>query len=143
MGLKHLKRKVEKVEVSDDESFEVRALSFSDISVLYEKYATEVSGFFTLLTRGKDTTAVDVESAAMMAADFIRKAPALAAETIALACGGEEGDFEIAMTLPFPVQLDAIKKIGKCTFGSDGSGKKFYQTIQMLMGQVQPESPSR
>ena len=132
MGLKHLKLKAEPVELPDGESFTVRGLSFADISVLYAKYASEVSAFFDLMARGKAEGVVDVEGAAMLAADFIRKAPALAAEAIAIASGSPE-DFEIALTLPFPVQIEALKKIGLCTFGSEGTAKKFLQTVKLLM----------
>lgn len=141
MGLKHLKQKVETVKVGDGEgeSFTVHGLSFQDISMLYGKYAMELATFFDLMARGNETGALDVDTAAILAADFIRKAPALAAETIAIGSGdADEEGFAIALSLPFPVQVDALKKIGTCTFGSEGSVKKFLQTVKLLMSAKTP-----
>lgn len=143
MGLKHIKLKSEQVEVQDGESFTVQGLSFTDMTTLYGKYATEVASFFQIMVNGKEQGVLDVDSAAMLAADFIRKAPALAAETIMLGSGGGDAeDYAIALSLPFPVQIDALKKIGTCTFGSEGGAKKFLQTVKLLMSK-KAETPSK
>ena len=131
MSLKNLKLRTEVIEVLDGESFTVRGLSFTDMSSLYVKYATEMSAVFGLLAKGQGET-IDVEQAAGVAAAFIHSAPSMAAEVIALACGEPES-FEVALTLPFPVQVEAIKKIGLCTFGTEGAGKKFMTTLGQLV----------
>lgn len=140
MGLKDLKLRTEEVEVPGGDKFVVRGLSFSDLSGLYTKYAGEVSAFFELL-KNSGTDGVDVEQAASMAASLIHSAPALAAEAIAIA-SGDASDFEIALQLPFPVQAEALKKIGLCTFGSEGTAKKFAQTVSSLVkNQASPKNP--
>lgn len=132
MGLKDLKLPVDDVEVPGGGSFTVKGLSFMDMRTLFTKYAAEVTSFFDLIANGGTAKAMDVENAAAVAAAFIRQAPALAAETIALAAG-EPDAFGTVLTLPFPVQIEALKKIGKLTFGTDGSAKKFFLTVSELM----------
>ena len=133
MGLKDLKLPTAEVIVPDSGSFVVRGLSFVDLRVLFTKYSSEVSGFFDLMLQAKNEGNLDVENAAVAAAHFIQQAPAVAAEAIALATG-EEDAFEIVLGLPFPVQVEALKKIGILTFGSDGAAKKFLQTVGTMMG---------
>lgn len=141
MSLKNLRLRTEEVEVPGGDKFTVKGLSFIDMTSLYTKYASEVSAFFDLLARGKTDGTLDVEGAAALAASFIQKAPALAAETIAIA-SGDADDFEAALSLPFPVQIEALKKIGLCTFGSEGTAKKFLQTVNLLVkDQAAPASP--
>lgn len=143
MSLKKLKLKTEEVEVPGGEKFTVKGLSFTDMTSLYTKYASEVSAFFGLLANGRDKGELDVEGAAILAASFIQKAPALAAEAIAIAAGDDDPEgFAVALSLPMPVQVDALKKIGVCTFGSDGAAKKFAQTVSVLMkNQVSQANP--
>lgn len=138
MSLKNIKLRTEEVEVPGGDTFTVQGLSFSDLSGLYTKYAMEVSAFFDLIKSG-GTEAVDIEQAATLAASLIHKAPALAAETIAIA-SGDADDFAIALQLPFPVQVEALKKIGLCTFGSEGTAKKFAQTVSALV--KSPKKPT-
>jgi len=132
MGLKDLKLPTAEVTVPDSGSFTVRGLSFVDLRTLFTKYSGEVAGFFDLLVRGKNEGTLDIEGAAATAAHFIQQAPALAAEAIALATG-EDDAFEAALGLPFPVQVEALKKIGLLTFGSEGTAKKFLATVNTLM----------
>ena len=132
MSLKSIKLRAEVIEVPGGDSFTVRGLSFTDISTLYTKYASEVAAVFDLFAKGQNGGQIDVEQAAALAATFIRQAPALAAETIALGAG-EEDAFEVALTLPFPIQVEAIKKIGICTFGTEGTAKKFLTTVSQMV----------
>ena len=142
MSLKNIKLRAEVIEVSDGESFTVRGLSFTDLSTLYTKYAQELSAIFELFAKGQQGGEVDIEAAASVAASFITKAPALAAEAIALAAG-EEDAFDMALQLPFPVQVEAIKRIGICTFGTEGTAKKFMTTVSaMILSKTSQQNPT-
>ena len=55
------------------------------------------------------------------------------AEVIAIA-SGEDDVFEIVLGLPFPIQVDALTKIGKLTFASEDTAKKFLQTARSAIG---------
>ena len=131
MGLKDLKLPTAEVEVPGGGSFAVRGLSFTDIRALFIKHSAEVNSVFTLIARGKEGSATP-EEASETVAHIINTAPALVAEVIAVA-SGEEDAFEEALALPFPVQVDALKKIGQVTFGSEDGLKKFVQTVSLLM----------
>jgi hypothetical protein len=128
----------EPVELPGGDSFAVRGLSFVDMKALLVKYSGEIASIFDLMAHGKKG-ALDFESAAATAADFIQKFPAVAAEIIVIA-SGEEAAFEDALALPFPVQTDAVQKIVRMTFATEGSVKKFIQTISALIGQRQAAS---
>ena len=60
-------------------------------------------------------------------------APEIVAELIALASGdGDEESVAIAARLPVPTQLDAIEKIAKLTFITEGGLPKLLETIVRL-----------
>jgi len=132
MGLKDIKLPTAEVLVPGSGSFTVRGLSFVDMQSLYVKYASEMAAFFTVLAQGANSRAVEIENAAALAADVITKAPALAADIIAVATG-EDDAFELALSLPVSVQIEALTKIGPLTFGSEGGTKKFLQTVNLLI----------
>jgi hypothetical protein len=134
MGLKDLRIPTETVEVPGGGEFAVRGLSFVDLRLLVSKHASELAEFFDLVANGSGELAIT--NAAAVAGQFINDAPAIAAEVIALA-SGEKDVFEIALALPFPVQVDALTKIGKLTFASEDSAKKFLQTVRSLITVVQ------
>jgi hypothetical protein len=131
MGLKDLKLPTAEIEVPGSGSFTVRGLSFVDLRTLSLKYSDEISSLFELLAQGRSGN-VDVENAAALAAHLIQQAPAVAAEIIAIA-SGEDDAFEQALALPFPIQVEALKKIGLLTFATEDSAKKFVATVNSLL----------
>jgi hypothetical protein len=133
MGLKSLVIPTLPVEVSGDEGFVVRGLTSVDLRVLMTTYASDMSEIFKLLAGGGNGLVAQSEDAAAMVGTLIHRSPAICAMAIALA-SGEEDAFENALLLPFTVQVDAITKIAKLTFASEGSAKKFFQTVMNLIG---------
>ena len=132
MGLKGRFIPTAEVQVPNGAPFTVRALSFVDLKILFTKYSTQMAAFFDVLAHGNNPATVDIENAAALAANLIQNAPALAAETIAIA-SGEDDAFEDALGLPFPTQIEALKHIATLTFGSEGTAKKFLQTVNTLL----------
>jgi hypothetical protein len=140
MGLKDLVLPTEKVEVPGGGEFVVRGLSLIDARVLVRKYSAEMSDLFSLIADGKKAGAIDIENAAATAAQLIDISPSLVADAIATAGGdGSAEDFAKVLMLPIPVQVDALTKIGRLTFSSEGSVKKFLQTVISLMGSLRDE----
>lgn len=139
MGLKNLKLPTEQVEVPGGGEFAVRGLSFVDVKSLLVKHSSELARLFAVVNGDGTADVNSVSNAAAAAGQLINESPALAAEAIALA-SGEDDVFEIALSLPFPVQVDALTKIGKLTFASEDSAKKFLQTARSLIGILKPSN---
>jgi len=121
------------VKVSDAEGFAVRGLDPTDVLSLYYRHTGKLSEMFDgMMERyrenGNNIETADVQSFAMT---VIGDAPVIVAEVIALASGSSpdddewDADIHIATHLPFPVQADAIEKIGRLTFTSEMPPKKF------------------
>ncbi|AEY69565.1 tail protein [Burkholderia phage vB_BceS_AH2] len=138
MGLKNLRLPTLRVEVpggEEEQFFAVRGVNLVDIRALLVKHSSEMARLFDVFANGGEVK-LDPESiaaAASSVAGLINQAPALVADLIAMA-SGEEDAFEQALALPFPVQVDALTKIGKLTFASEDSAKKFLQTASSLIG---------
>jgi len=141
MALKELRLPTETVEVPGSGEFTVRGLSLVDTKPLVRKHAGELSSLFNLISNSQKSGEIDIEDAALTAARFLDQAPALMADIIAIA-SGEEDAFEAALQLPIPVQVDALTKIGRLTFASEGSVKKFLQTVIVMMGSLRDERKS-
>jgi len=125
------------VQVSDDEGFVVRGLNPVDVFSLYYRHAGEVGDLFqqfvTMAQGGEGVDSVDVASALL---SVLRQSPLIVAELIALAAGAkpsEESDWyesvAIARELTFPVQADALEKIGNLTFTSEMPVGKFVALV--------------
>jgi len=147
MGLRHLVKPQATVTLSDGvQTFTVSGLSPNHLFGLYHRHRGQLSELFDVLTAGgEDRTP---ETIAQMGQQVFARAPLLLAEIIALAAGGDPFDesetdgitnwqAEIAMAagFPFPVQMDALQKIGDMTFTSDMPPKKFLGAlVAMIQG---------
>jgi len=131
MGLKDFQVPRDELQLPGGGSFTVRGLSYIDMRLLFNKHAAEMAAFFDLLSKGREQGQVAIEDAAVMAASMLNTAPALAADVIATAAD-EPDAFETVLLLPFPVQTEALSKIGRLTFGTEGAAKKFLQTVNAL-----------
>lgn len=148
------------VKTSDDEGFVVRGLSPRHVVGLYKRHVGELEPLFQRVMQGVqeqgETQAADIEAIVMTLAT---EAPVILAEVIALASGGDANDADevtrqhpvtgesistgafdmavlIAQNLPFPVQVDAIDKIGRLTFVSDMPPGKFFALVAELAKKV-------
>lgn len=144
MSLKTYKPATDTVELPGDQTLVVRGLTTNDLSALFSRYAGDIESVFRLLVDGKSKGSIAVDDASATVAQFINSAPAIAASVIA--CGAGDGDdvdaFEIALSLPFPAQLDALLKIGKLTFGTEKSVKKFLATASTMIGKIEDHQPN-
>ncbi|AIU37952.1 tail length tape measure protein [Chivirus chi] len=103
-------------------SFNVRGLSFHDISKIIRVHYHDLDGLFDLYqkTAGEDLTAI---ATGRFAVSLVSDAPGLVAHVIALAAD-EEAELEKVQTLPLLVQFDALKKIAGLTFSDVEEVKK-------------------
>lgn len=131
MGLKDLRLPTETVKLPGGESFAVRGLHTLDIAHLIRRHQGAMEGLFAKFA---SDTEGDVTAAG---AAFLKTAPALAAEVIALASGELDGASEMdaaaivanASRLPVAAQLDALEKIVTLTFDGEGGPKKAIETV--------------
>lgn len=117
-------------------SFSVKGLSLDDVTVLMRHYLDDLDEILAIYARDVDPQKT-VAATAQYAVALVREAPALVAHVIALAA--EEPDrIEQARRLPIPVQVEALKEIGRLTFEEAGGAKKFFESLAELAMKVRP-----
>lgn len=140
MGLKDIKIPEELVKTPGGD-FAVRGLSLDDILTLAGRHLPLMSELFDTFS-GNSLDApdgsFDKATTGQVAAALARTAPDAVADVITLAGGYGLDDKEAlkaAKNLPFPVQIDALEKVGKLTFTSeDALGKSVAAVVQMMQG---------
>jgi hypothetical protein len=120
------------VQASDDDSFVVRGLNPIQVFALYRRHTGQFGDLFKQAMASEASQADIYDVATKLAAD----APTLLAELIVVASGGspdivDEFDdaYAVAAALPFPVQADALAKIGDLTFTSEMPPGKFLALV--------------
>lgn len=120
-----------------DELFAVSGITANQVFTLYRRHREDLSQLFDNLSgRGK------VEASDMLNSieGIIAMFPDLVAEVVAMASGdkpdseGWEETVANAAALPFPIQTDALLKIGELTFSPEMPPKKFFA---LLVGMIQ------
>ena len=111
------------------ESFHVKGLALTEISVLVREHFPDLDAVFDLFQSGLQ--GMDAQQFQSMALMVVSQAPGLAANIIALAAG--EGTAEDAAQLPAPVQIKALVEIGDLTFKDVGGPKKAMELITALL----------
>jgi hypothetical protein len=111
--------------------FVVRGLSFLDVMDLVEAHGPALAGAFTRISESQETS---LEVVVGMAGKLAKGMPDLAAAVIA-AGAGEPGAIDVAVRLPFPIQVEALEKIGRLTFQTEADVKNLVETaIRMMQG---------
>lgn len=131
MGLKDLTIPSVPVKTPGGE-FSVRGLSLNDITYVLQRHAVEVAQVISAVEANQGAASNELVSE--LAVTMIQSAPSLAADIIAVAAG-EPDQVATVRALPFPVQLDAIEKIGNQTFDVyGGPGKALEAVIRLAKG---------
>jgi len=139
-NLKSLKLPTDTVAFPDGQSITVRGLSSTDLAALFRKHSEQMIAVFDMLANTQQRKELDVVNAANVAASLIQNAPAMMADVICIAAGEDDPEaFAVALSLPAPIQIDAIKKIGRLTFQTEQSAKNFIRTVGEML-QDQPTS---
>lgn len=118
--------------------FDVRGLSFTDLSQLIRLHYTDLEALFEIYEREAVTGGINSVSLARYATGLIKDAPGLVAHVIALAADEPEM-VETAGKLPLLAQIEALKAIGKLTFEEVGGAKKLMEMVADLVRDLQPE----
>ncbi|AOR76570.1 phage pre-tape measure protein [Novosphingobium resinovorum] len=148
MGLRNLSFAPATVEVPGGESFTVRGLSPDKVITLYNRHTGQLSALWD--SRENITEVQD------LIVSLLSDAPDIMAELIAIASGSKvtddfvepdtevnplgltdyERDVEAARSLPLPVQMEALLKIGELTFSSSMPPGKFLAVVIKLAGKA-------
>ncbi|NRC54125.1 phage pre-tape measure protein [Neoaquamicrobium sediminum] len=121
MALKGYRLPTLDVELPGGDSFPVRGLSLPDITFLVSRHGDTMR---TLFDRYSGDETIAISDLASVGTSILETAPTLAAEIVAVAAD-EPDEMETIMRLPFPVQVDALEKVGKLTFDTAGGPKKW------------------
>ena len=131
------------VQVSDEESFSVRGLSPTAVFTLFYQHPGELGALFDQVIAAVKDQSITNEDAGSIVLKLAQQSPTIVAELIALASGARPEDgpnwaesVEIAKELPFPVQADAIDKIGTLTFTSEMPAGKFAALVLRATGSL-------
>lgn len=116
-------------------SFEVRGLSFIDLSSVVRTHYEDLESLFELYAADSASGAVTNLAIARYATTLIKEAPGLVAHIIALSAD-EPAMVDRAAKLPLLAQMDALQKIGKLTFEEIGGVKKMMAMIGQLAGDL-------
>jgi hypothetical protein len=124
----------------DDSSFQVRGLSFHDISQIVRVHYSDLDGLFDLYetSAGQDLSAL---AAGRFAVRLVSDAPGIVSHIIALAADEEEQLEKVAM-LPVLTQYDALQKIARLTFSDVEEVKKIFAQVMEQVGRLKKEGPN-
>lgn len=134
MGLKNYKPARHEIPLQGNEPLSIRGLSLEDISRLINHHLPDIEAIFDLFQKA-DIQSLDDSKFERLVKSVVAEAPGLAANLIALACD-EPDAAENAAFIPFPVQVEAIKKIGDLTFVDVGGWGKGMESIAALLRQT-------
>lgn len=118
-------------------SFDVRGLSFTDLSSLIRLHYTDLEALFTIYEQEAATGGINSTSIARYATGLIKDAPGLVSHVIALAADEPEMA-GVASRLPLLAQVDALRAIGKLTFEEVGGLKKLIEMVTDLVTGMRP-----
>ena len=110
-------------------SFIVKGLSLEDVTSLVQHHLPDLEALYDLFTKSADVMSEDFRP---LVVSLVTQAPGFAANVIALAAG-EPDKAKAAATLPFPVQVDVLLKVGDLTFLEVGGVKKALESIVPLL----------
>lgn len=136
MTLRNITIPKREVPVGSD-TFTVSGVSADQVFGLYQRHRDDLSTLFDNLS-GRTTGSEVLSSIEGIVTQF----PIVIAEGIALASGstvgGEHWEEEVAIarSLPLPIQVDALMKIGELTFSPEMPPKKFFALLVGLIQQL-------
>jgi hypothetical protein len=110
-------------------SFNVKGLTLNDLSELVRTHLPAARALYTAFNSGM--TLDEVIFAAL------RDSPIMVAHIIGLA-SGEDGGFDAAYTLPFPISVSALREIMPLTFESVGGPGNAIAAITDLIRALTP-----
>ncbi|WP_420383656.1 phage pre-tape measure protein [Novosphingobium sp.] len=132
MSLKHLKRRIHTIEISEGDTFTVRGLDLVDVVKLASQNTSELATLFKELSNGGDLSADLGERSSIIFNAFVN-VPNVLVQIIALGAGEE--DVGLVRLLPMVAQIEAVEKIANLTFAMN-SPIKILETITRAMNEL-------
>lgn len=133
MGLKDLVIPSETIQVPGGE-ITVRGLGLDSVIFLLRTHGGPLQEVYAKARAGE----IDPHA---LAGSLFEESATLAGCIIACAAGEPE-EFEKAVALPAPTQVELLEAVGRLTFALEGGAKKFLETIERMMGSLTSDSPS-
>lgn len=117
------------IALADGNSFTVRGLSLSDLSVLIREYYEDLSALVDLF----DGTKMNGQDWSPIVLPLVSQAPGLSASIIALASDEGTAALPFALQLSAPTQIKALTDIGDLTFTEVGGVGKAVELVAGLL----------
>lgn len=128
--------RAETITLPGGDTVAVRGLSLSDITFLVNQHKDVLRSLYDQVAGNPES--LTSGDAGVIGSILAESAPIVAATAIALAAD-ELDAVDIVMKLPFPVQVDALDKIGRLTFEMEGGPKKVIETvIRVIQASIGP-----
>lgn len=129
MGLQNYIPERHQISIGGENTMSIRGLALSDISTLINAHLPDIEALFDLFFSGNHVHTDDMRPLVM---GIVKDAPGFAANLIAVAADEREAAQQAEM-LPFPIQVNAILKIGDLTFKEVGGVKKGMEGLAALL----------
>lgn len=134
MGLQNYKPPRHEFDLgAENEPMSVRGLDLQSISVLIHHHLPDAEALFDLFANRVQLGTSDFQGLIM---GIISDAPGFAANVIAMAADEPEAGPQVE-TMPFPLQVQIIEKIGELTFKDVGGLKKGLEKLMVLLNNDQ------
>lgn len=127
------------IALSGGNSFTVRGLSLSDLSVLIREYYEDLSTLVDLF----DGTKMTMQDWSPIVLPLVSQAPGLSASIIALASDEGTAAIPSILQLPAPVQIKALTDIGDLTFTEVGGVGKAVELVAGLLKKTQMDQKAK
>jgi hypothetical protein len=142
MKLSDYTPEVAKVPLGKQGHFEVRGLSFIDITQMLRSHQADMELIFEMYEQASEQATTGKENLGdALILKLLTEAPMLAGEIIRIAAGDLEATSEQARALPFPTQALALVAILKLTFEEVGGVKNFLGTLLPMISQIGVKVP--
>lgn len=118
--------------------FSVEGLSLGGLEQLVRTHMPDLESVFDIIILGEKPGQTLTASLVAIATGIVSRAPGLASNIIAVACTEPTTEELVkqARRLPFPVQVDALIKIGELTFEENGGVKKSLESLVTLLARM-------
>lgn len=127
----------EKIVIGRGKTLAVHGLTLPNVSLLVRSYYERILVLFDRYLENSANDIFGTSNFDQFALTLIKDTPEIAAAIIAIAAHEPEMATKAEM-LPFPTQIIALTTIFKLTFEEAGGPKKFFETLQSLVGPLLP-----
>ena len=135
MNLRDIRVATEAVRVDDEQSFDVRGLSFADILSVFQKNTVQTRALFREVVGGLSESGLTADSIMAVASKAATEVPEVVAALVAHAADQPE-NADTVLRLPMLVQLNAIEKVIALTFTSEAELEKLVEIVTSVAGKL-------